>query len=259
MASGPDRTQITRALLRLRELIFSGEFPPGERLRELPLVERLGVSRTPLRLALAELEHEGLLLRRPGGGYVTRQFTLKDIADAIELRGVLEGTATRFVAERGINPSELHTLRSINDSIAKLVHRHDYASFAQYLELNEDFHAQLLKAARSPVLERAMEGILSLPFAGPSAFVLAEAELPQSRMILVIAHRHHAGMIEAIAGRQGARAEGLAREHARIALTNLEIVLEHREVLARLPGASLLTLPGAAEPGATPSLPAVGS
>jgi GntR family transcriptional regulator of vanillate catabolism len=250
MGSTTDRTQITRALLRLRELILSGEFRPGERLSELPLVERIGVSRTPLRLALAELEHEGLLLRRPGGGYVVREFTLKDIGDAIELRGVLEGTAARFAAERGVSARELRALRSINASIEELVHQHDYASFARYLELNEQFHTRLLKAAGSRVLERALEGILSLPFAGPSAFVLAEAELPQSRTILVIAHRHHAGMLEAITSRQGARAESLAREHARIALTNLEIVLEHREVLARLPGASLLALPAVDTPAA---------
>src|SRR5690349_17858367 len=61
LARPANRTQITRALLRLRELIFNGEFAPGERMSELPLVQRLGVSRTPLRLALAELEHEGLL------------------------------------------------------------------------------------------------------------------------------------------------------------------------------------------------------
>ena len=97
--------------------------------------------------------------------------------------------------------------------------------------------------ARSPLLERAFEGVVSLPFAGPSAFVLAEAELPASRDILVIGYRHHVGLIEAIERRQGARAESLAREHARLALANLEIVVDHRDVLTRLPGAALITLP----------------
>jgi len=50
-------------------------------------------------------------------------------------------------------------------------------------------------------------------------------------------------MIEAIERREGARAESLAREHARLALTNLEIVMRHREVLERMPGAALITLP----------------
>jgi GntR family transcriptional regulator of vanillate catabolism len=238
-----NRTQITRALLRLRELILSGEFEPGERMSELPLVERLGVSRTPLRLALAELEHEGLLRGLDGGGYVVREFSQDDIRDAIELRGVLEGTAARFAAERGATRRDLRLLRSINDGIRVLVHREDYESFEEYVELNERFHRRMLKIAASPMLEEALERIISLPFAGPSAFVLTEAELPESREILVTAHRHHLGLIEAIEQRQSARAEALAREHARLALTNLEIVLRHRDVLHRMPGAALIALP----------------
>ena len=121
VASQPNRTQMTRALLRLRELILNGEFAPGERMSELPLVERLGVSRSPLRLALASLEHEGLLRGLEGGGYAVREFTKTDIRDAIELRGVLEGTAARFAAERGVTRRDLSALWALNDGIAPLV------------------------------------------------------------------------------------------------------------------------------------------
>jgi GntR family transcriptional regulator of vanillate catabolism len=248
VANPANRTQIVNALLRLRELIFSGEFAPGERMSELPLVERLGVSRTPLRLALAALEHEGLLRGLAGGGYVVREFTQSDVNDAIELRGVLEGTAARFAAERGATRPDLRALRVISDAVEELVHSADYESFERYVHLNERFHARLLKIARSPLLQRALDGIISLPFAGPSAFVLTEAELPESRDILLIAQRHHLGLIEAIERREGARAESLAREHARLALTNLELVLRHREMLDRMPGASLITLPRDSKP-----------
>ena len=215
---------------------------------ELPLVERLGVSRTPLRLALAELEHEGLLRGLPGGGYVVREFTMSDIRDAIELRGVLEGTAARYAVERGAARRDLKALQTINDSIEELIHRTDYESFESYVDMNQRFHARLLKMARSPMLERTLAGIVSLPFAGPSAaFVLSEAVIPESREILVIAHRHHSNLIESIERGEGARAESLAREHAQLALTNLEIALPHREVLERMPGISLLTLPQAGE------------
>jgi GntR family transcriptional regulator of vanillate catabolism len=251
MATQTDRTsQTMRALLRLRELLLAGEFEPGARMSELPLVERLGVSRTPVRLALAALEHEGLLRGLTSGGYVVREFTLADIRDAIELRGVLEGTAARFAAERGSRRREVRALQAINDGIHALVHRADYESFEQYVDLNERFHARLLKMARSPLLERALGGILSLPFAGPSAFVMTEAVLPESRDILVVAHRDHESLIDAIGRREGARAESLGREHARLALTNLEIVLEKRDVLERLPGASLIALPDAGKPPA---------
>jgi GntR family transcriptional regulator of vanillate catabolism len=230
-------------VLSLRELVLSGEFKPGDRMVELTLVGRIGVSRTPLRLALTALEYEGLLRRLPGGGYVVREFTPGDVSDAIELRGVLEGTAARLAAERGVPRRELRALTAINERIGVFVKRADYESFEHYMELNERFHDRLAQLAASPLLLRSLQGLASLPFAGAgSAFVLAEAELHESREILVIAHRHHQSLIEAIDRRQGARAEDIAREHARIALTNLEIVLRHRDALARIPGAALVAL-----------------
>jgi GntR family transcriptional regulator of vanillate catabolism len=233
---------MTRALLGLREQILSGEFKPGDRMAELPLVGRLGVSRTPLRLALASLEHEGLLRGLPAGGYVVREFTQADIRDAIELRGVLEGTAARFAAERGVSRRDLRALDTINESVEPLVRRADYESFERYVALNQAFHARLLKMAGSPLLERTLDTVLSLPFASPSALVLQHAQLPESREILIVAHRHHLGLTEAIAQREGARADSIAREHARLSLTNLEIVLSHRGLLEEIPGASLLAV-----------------
>src|SRR5215218_10502661 len=106
------QSQTDRALLQLREMLLEGEFKPGERLAELQLVERLGVSRTPVRLALASLEHEGLVQALDGGGYVVREFTRRDIDDAIELRGVLEGTAARLAAERGVGRPVLGRMRA---------------------------------------------------------------------------------------------------------------------------------------------------
>src|SRR5262249_43394182 len=93
-------SQTGRTLLSLREMLLRGDFQPGERLSELPLVARLGVSRTPIRLALDRLANEGLLEVVPSGGFVVREFTVGDIWDAIEMRGVLEGTAARLAAER---------------------------------------------------------------------------------------------------------------------------------------------------------------
>ena len=94
-------SQTVRAQLRLRELIIGGVLEPGRRIAELALVERLGVSRPPIRLALVRLEEEGLLEALPGGGFVVKVFSEDDIHDAIELRGTLEGLAVRLAAERG--------------------------------------------------------------------------------------------------------------------------------------------------------------
>jgi GntR family transcriptional regulator, vanillate catabolism transcriptional regulator len=248
MVNQANRTQMMRALLALREQILSGEFKPGERMSELRLVERLGVSRTPLRLALASLEHEGLLRVLPTGGYVVREFTQTDIRHAIELRGVLEGTACRFAAEHGASRRDLRALQEINDAVEPLVHRADYESFERYVALNATFHARLVKMAHSPLLERTLATVLSLPFATPSALVLQHAQLPESREILIVAHRQHLWLVEAIASREGARADSVAREHARLSLTNLEIVLSRRGLLEQVPGASLVALDGELEP-----------
>jgi GntR family transcriptional regulator of vanillate catabolism len=247
-ATNDTRTsQTTRALLGLRELIISGEFGYGDRMSELPLVGRLGVSRTPVRLALAALEHEGLLRALPGGGYVVREFSQADIVDATELRGVLEGTAARFAAERGASRRDIRALRAVEDEIAEVVHAADYESFERYVGLNDRFHARLVAMASSPQLARALEGITALPFASASAFVMTEAELPASREILVIAHSQHLGLIEAIEQGHGSRAEALAREHARLAIANLTIALRHRGVLETVRGHSLIAF--SADPG----------
>jgi GntR family transcriptional regulator of vanillate catabolism len=240
-------SQTMRALLRLRELIVSGEFGYGDRMSELPLVERLGVSRTPVRLALAALEHEGLLRTLPGGGYVVRQFTQADIVDATELRGVLEGTAARFAAERGGSGRDVTELRAVSDEIAVEVHRADYESFERFVGLNDRFHATLVAMAASPQLERALDVVTALPFASASAFVMAEAVLPASREILVVAHNQHLGLIDAIEQGHGSRAEALAREHARLAIANLKIALRHR-TLDAVPGHSLIDFGAAAAP-----------
>jgi GntR family transcriptional regulator, vanillate catabolism transcriptional regulator len=246
-ATDTTQSQGMRALLRLRELILSGEFRHGDRLSELPLVERLGVSRTPVRLALAKLEHEGLLRALPGGGYAVREFTSSDIAEANELRGVLEGTAARFAAERGPSRRELRAMHSVSAEIGEVVHRADYASFECYVALNGRFHAALVRMAESALLERALEAVTCVPFASPTSFVLSESELPASREILVVAHSQHLALIEAIEHREGARAESIAREHARLALVNLQLVLRHRGLITRVPGHSLTTLGQEAE------------
>ena len=238
----PDRSQSTRALLRLRQMVLDGDFPPGTRMAELPQGERLGVSRTPLRDALSALAYEGLLEALPSGGYAVRSFTRADIVDAIELRGVLEGTAVRMAAERRDGDVDVAALEAVNAEMEDVVRAKGFATFERYLTLNARFHAELLRLAASPMVERTLTQVATLPFASPNAFVLAEAELPESREILLIGHHQHRELTRAIARGEGARAEALAREHARLARRNLELVLERRELLEALPGASLLRL-----------------
>jgi GntR family transcriptional regulator, vanillate catabolism transcriptional regulator len=233
------RSQTTRATLGLRELVFAGELAPEQRVPEIGLAERLGVSRTPLRLALSTLAHEGLLRPLPGGGFVVCSFTLADIADAIELRGVLEGTAARFAAERLESPSELSGLVAVTEQLDAVV-ADGGPGLERYVELNDEYHERLVVLAKSDALARAIANAVALPFASPGALLASQATLRREHELLVIAQHQHRMLLEAIGAGHGTRAEEVAREHARLARLNLELVLESEPALERLPGAPLL-------------------
>jgi GntR family transcriptional regulator of vanillate catabolism len=235
-------------------MLLRGDFQPGERLSELPLVARLGVSRTPIRLALDRLANEGLLEVVPTGGFMVRSFTLTDVYDAIEMRSVLEGAAARLAAERLADPSDpcgLGGLRGLQAELERVMPldptlHPTIDSFATYLDLNESFHSTLVDMAKSPMLRKTMDRLLSLPFASPSATVFARLKLPRAKELLTVAHEHHNAIIEALENRQGSRAESLAREHAGLALRNLEAVLADKETMNSVRGASLIRMPGVA-------------
>src|SRR5512147_421321 len=133
-------SQTARALFSLRESLMRGEFAPGERVAELPLVARFGVSRTPIRLALERLAHMGLLDVNASGGFTVRGYTPSDALDAIEIRGVLEGTAARLAAERLVDSSDVDALRGLCEEMDRL-QRLTLDSFGIYMDLNEAFHS----------------------------------------------------------------------------------------------------------------------
>ena len=234
-----DNAQTVRATLGLRQLLFEGEIAPGERLVELALVERLGVSRTPLRLALTTLEHEGLVESLPGGGFTVRTFSRIEVDDAIEVRGVLEGTAARFAAERLESPTEVDALREIVLQLDEIVHDTSPEAVLTYVELNEAFHAELIRLAKSEIVAREVARVKAFPFASPAALLASHAQMSQREILLVAQHQHHA-LAEAIQAGHGTRAEEIAREHARISKRSLDLALARREILDALPGASLL-------------------
>ena len=239
---GAAPSQTVRTQLRLRELIVGGELKPGQRIAELALVERLGASRTPIRMALVRLQEEGLLDPLPNGGFVVKDFSEADIQDAIEVRGTLEGLAARFAAERGVAPVLLAEARDCLARIDALLAQPALSeeSFTGYVEQNGRFHRLLIEMAGSDVLARQLERAIALPFASPNSFVLVRSTGPQARDMLVIAQQQHRAVIEAIRHREGARAEALMREHARIAHQNLRDALQSQQSLQLVPGASLI-------------------
>jgi len=240
--STESESQTGRTVLRLRELILTGEFGPGDRISEQPLTGRLNVSRTPIRLALERLAHEGLLEPYPTGGFVVRKFTLNDVWDGIEVRGLLEGGAARLAAERWTNDSDLQELRRAQDNI-DMMGEPTADSFPTFLELNDIFHAEIVKLAKSDMLRQSLDKLFSFPFTSPRALVTLHPKLHTAAHLFVISQEHHHRIIEAIEKRQGARAESLAREHAQLSRRNFDIVLMDTDSLRSLPGGSLIRQP----------------
>lgn len=218
-------SQTAQAQQRLRELIVSGALSPGERLLEVPLTERLGVSRTPVRAALLRLAEEGLLdAASSGGGYRVRQFSRQDVHDAIELRGTLEGLAARMAAERGVDAVLLGEARVCLDAIEQALAADGFGEpeFAAYERHNGEFHALLGRMCGSVLLGRELLRANRLPFASPNGFLGVSIGQPAGHDVLCIAQDQHRQVLDAIARREGSRAEALMREHARIARRRLD-------------------------------------
>jgi GntR family transcriptional regulator of vanillate catabolism len=224
-------------------MILTGALPAGKRVPELHLVDRTGVSRTPLRIAMERLAHEGLLERRARGGFTVRAFTRTEIEHAIELRGVLEGTAARLASERARQHRHLERMAALVDELDGAIGGLPAMdAFEGYVRLNEQFHDLLLAMPESELLRSLIRQVTTVPFASPSAFLLVHARAPESQQILAIAQVHHRSIVEAIARGEGARAEAIAREHARLSLWNLDAALRDSERLRALPGAALIRL-----------------
>ena len=224
MTKNTQGSQTHKALWELRGRIVNGELSGGDRLREVRLAEDLGLSRTPLREALLQLEQEGLLVRGKSG-YTVRTFSLEDVKDAIELRGVLEGTAARLAAERISASDALTEIKSTLDELDEVLANE---RAAEYDNLNTRFHSQLSALSGSFIVAEEVQRACRFPFAAPSAFPTRLEDSNRFLASLVVGQQHHHDIVEAIENRQGSRAEAIAREHARLALRNIEVAYESR-------------------------------
>ena len=236
-------SQQSRVLVQLRDMILKGEFGPGERLAEIPLAEKMGASRTPVRLALASLEHEGLIEPSPAGGYQMRRFTSQEIADSIRVRGVIEGFAARLLAEDGAPRQLLRELHECIEEGDKVVNKAtmELDDYAAYVQMNDRFHQLIVEGCGNAAVKRIMDLLDSQPFASPSAMLPMQSSMHEGQQWMQQAHRTHHAMVQAIERGQGSRAQALGEEHVEIARMNLDYALERPELAAELmPGMKLV-------------------
>lgn len=235
-------SQTERGLRELRSRLVAGEWPAGTKLREVPLAENFGLSRTPLRAALQRLEQEGLL-ERIGSGYSVRAFSFEDALIAIELRGVIEGTAVRLAAERSLKDEDMFPIKEQIVLMDQLINQgSDDQLIEGYAASNTLFHKQLAALAGSDMIIAEVKRASRLPFAAPSAFSSSRDDLARFKTSLIVGHEQHKSLVQAIERGEGARAEALAREHAHLAKTNVEVAMRERAQGHRLvPQLALVT------------------
>ena len=242
MAGNERVSQFEKALLDLRAQILNGRFEANSRLAETALAAHLGISRTPLRQAMDRLVDEGLLERTETGRCRVASFTMDDIIDAIEMRGVIEGTAARLAAERGADPALVAECRRVLAALDLATARDDAVDVRAYMRLNARFHELIGALSGSRVVQREVERASRLPLASPSAFLQGQEVVAAFLHSLPRAQLQHHDILDAILSREGARAEALAREHARLARENLKYAMQAGpEVAARVPGLTLVS------------------
>lgn len=121
----------------LRQAILKGELEPGERLMEIHLAQKLGVSRTPVREAIRKLELEGLVIMIPRKGAIVADITLSDLQDVLEVRLALEELAVRQAC-RNYAEEQMTRLKKASDEFKRILYGTDVIAYA---EADEEFHA----------------------------------------------------------------------------------------------------------------------
>jgi DNA-binding GntR family transcriptional regulator len=191
---------------QIRALILNGEMEPGDRLGQVELAERLGISRTPVREALRRLTGEGIVSARPNHGFRVADLGLEAVMRRLELRLLLEPGIARLAADRA-TPADIAALREsieIEAAATDAAAAHD---------ASRRFHIDLARAAHNQDLVSTIEQQWIVEVG--RRLLAARAEAPDWLESDV---REHREITDAIEGRDPDLAERLTREHVAAAL-----------------------------------------
>lgn len=194
---------------RLRGLILSGVYRPGQRLTETALADEMSVSRTPVVASLKALTEQGLVRYAPNRGYWVREFSIEEVLEAYDLRATLEGMACRLVAEQGAAASDIDTLErcvAVGEGVVAgpQLRADDHQ---RYQAMNVDFHTVILQACGNQQLREFVRKTHDLPLASNRVVFWRSIDIVRR------SHDAHVRVLDAIKQRQGSRAEMLMREH----------------------------------------------
>lgn len=189
---------------RIRADIVKGVFVDGERLVEPKLAEIYGISRTPIREALRQLESEGFIEIVPRKGAVVKELTIKDIDNLYAIKANLEGLAARQAVEH-ISTKEIEKLVNVNEKFISLFKGSDNI-VEEYLKYNISFHNLFIKYSNNDKLIEILEG-LNKNFQRFRSFLVSKVDRVRE------AYAEHLKIIEAFKKRDPELAEKTVRYH----------------------------------------------
>ena len=192
---------------KLFHAIEIGEIGPGERLLEIELAKRFGVSRTPIREAIRKLESEGIIQHLPRVGAVVRQLGQPEIVELYEMRIVLEATAAEMAAQHA-SSAELATLDALNNDM--LGASDDPNTVAQ---VNRQFHLCIVDAARNQFLKHCYHDLSN------TLMLLGETTLDTAQRVQIVCAQH-SDIITALQKRDPAQAAQMMRIHMQTSLSH---------------------------------------
>jgi|ETNmetMinimDraft_22_1059887.scaffolds.fasta_scaffold114448_1 DNA-binding GntR family transcriptional regulator len=192
---------------KLFHAIEIGEIGPGERLLEIELAKRFGVSRTPIREAIRKLESEGIIQHLPRVGAVVRQLGQPEIVELYEMRIVLEATAAEMAAQHASH-AEIETMIALNDDMAEGGYSgHDIA------RINRRFHLCIVDAARNQFLKHCYHDLSN------TLMLLGKTTLDTAQRVQIVCSQH-SDIITALQNRDPAQAAQMMRIHMQTSLSH---------------------------------------
>lgn len=200
-----------RVFHSIREDILSGKYKQHEELKEVNIGQELGVSRTPVREALRQLELEGLVQIIPNKGAYVTGITAKDILDIYAVRSMLEGLCARWAAEYIAEES----IQKLKENIELSEFYAERKNYAQMCKLDTDFHEILYDASESKILKHMLSNFHHYVERVRRVSYSIEGRAEKS-------NQEHRMIVDAIISKEPLQAEQLANKHVMSTIQNID-------------------------------------
>ena len=212
---GDNHSLSDKVFHKLQEDILSGKYAVDEELKEKTIGDELGVSRTPVREALRQLELQGLVTITPNKGAHVTGFSKEDLNDIYEIRSVMEGLCAKWAAKKA-TPEQIEELEEVILLSEFHLHKKGSGQIEQMSEMDGKFHKILYEASNSRILEHVLTDFHKYVQLARTMSI----EAPERAEKSIEEHRE---ILEAIKAKDAAKAEQLANEHILHVMENLHL------------------------------------